>query len=283
MELNYVNYFNEFEKEFERLKNASEDVLTISIEIIQYIENKLKEIYKWLKKHIFETPQEEIYFFKELKPRMVSKLLFYKELLKLEASLPPNKKNKRKHYEDLLTKINRYAVSNREFYEYYRSRTSFKDEDLFVRRSYKNIFLYDCYLINYDSKLSTSHDFNVAIIISNDMLSSHLENKIDELYSKTTSNKPPMDHKFNWTGTKVDMTEVVYACQATGCINNGNFDLKEFAVFLGTMLNMEIDANLYGNYSDIKSRKIPKTRFLNMMSDKLIEKIDIEDSKKKPL
>ena len=282
MEVNYINYFNEFEREYEVLKNASDDVLTVSLEILHYIETKLKELHKWLKKHVFKTLQEEIYFFKELKPRMVSKLLFYKELLKLEASLPPSKKKKRKHYEELLTAIHQYVINNKEFYEYYRSRTSFRDKDLFVRRCYKDIIRYDCCLINFDSKLSTSHDFNVAIIIANDMFTSYLENKLDELNGKCKFNSTQINHKFNWTGTKVDLTEMVYGFQAAGSINNGNFDLKEFAIFLGTMFNVEIDSNLYGNYSDIKSRKVSKTRFINTMSVKLIEKMDDEDSKKKP-
>ena len=282
MEVNYINYFNEFEREYEVLKNASDDVLTVSLGIIHYIEKKLKEMFNWLKKHVFKTLQEEIYFFKELKPRMVSKLLYYKELMNLESSLPPSKKNKRKHCEELLSKINEYAVSNREFYQYYRSRTIVKDEDLFVRRSYKDIVRDDCCLINFDSKLCTSHDFNVATIIANDMFTSYLENKLDELNGKCKFNSIQIDHKFNWTGTKVDLTEMVYGFQAAGSINNGNFDLKEFAIFLGTMFNVEIDSNLYGNYSDIKSRKVSKTRFINTMSDKLIEKMDNEDSKKKP-
>jgi len=282
MDLNYINYFNEFEREYEVLKNTSDDVLTVSLEIIHYIEKKLKELHKWLKEHVFKTLQEEIYFFKELKPRMVSKLLFYKELLKLEASLPPSKKKKRKHYEELLTAIHQYVITNKEFYEYYRSRTSFRDEDLFVRHCYKDIIRYDCCLINFDSKLSTSHDFNVATIIANDMFTSYLENKLDELNGKCKFNSTQIDHKFNWTGTKVDLTEIVYGFQAAGSINNGNFDLKELAIFLGTMFNVEIDSNLYGNYSDIKSRKVSKTRFINTMSDKLIEKMDNEDSKKKP-
>jgi RteC protein len=282
MDLDYINYFNEFEREYEVLKNASDDVLSVSLEIIHYIEKKLNEIYKWLKKHVFKTVQEEIYFFKELKPRMVSKLLFYKELLKLEASLPPSKKKKRKHYEELLTKIHQYVVTNKEFYEYYRSRTSFRDEELFVRHYYKDIIRYDCCLINFDSKICTSHDFNVATIIANDMFTSYLENKLDVLNGKCKFNSAQLEHKFNWTGTKVDLTEMVYGFQATGSINNGNFDLKEFAIFLGTMFNVEIDSNLYGNYSDIKSRKVPKTRFINTMSDKLMEKMDNEDSKKKP-
>ena len=71
--------------------------------------------------------------------------------------------------------------------------------------------------------------------------------------------------------------KIVYGFQASGCINNGNFDLKELAIFLGTLLNVEIDSNLYGHYSDIKSRKVSKTRFINTMSEKLIEKIEEDD------
>jgi len=58
MDLNYINYINEFEREYEVLKNASEDVLTVSLEIIHYIEMKLKEMFNWLKKHVFKTRQK---------------------------------------------------------------------------------------------------------------------------------------------------------------------------------------------------------------------------------
>ena len=279
---NYITYFKDFEREYESLKKTSDDVLSISLEIIHYIEKKLKEIYIWLKKYVFLSVQEEVFFFKELKPRMVSKLLYYKAILKLETSLPQTKSDKKKKYENLLTDIHLYTVNNRDVYEYYRSRSSHKDEDHFVRNSYKDIVQYDCCLINYDSRISTSHDYKMATIIANDMFANLLENKLDELEGKIISKINPFDFKFNWTGTKVDMTELVYGLQASGSINNGNFDLKEFAVYFGNMLNFEIEANLYGHYSDIKSRKVSKTRFINTMSGKLIEKMDNEDSKKKP-
>ena len=267
MEVNYINYFNEFEKEYEVLKNTSDDVLSISLEIIQYIEKKLKEIHKWLKKHVFLSVQEEIYFFKELKPKMVSKLLFYKELLKLEASLPPSKKKKRKHYEELLTAIHQYVTTNKEFYEYYRSRSSHKDEDHFVRHSYKDIIKYDCYLINYDSKLSTSHDYNVATIIANDMFTSHLENKLEELNSNNPTTYNPMNNKITWTGTKVDMAEMIYGLYYKNMLNDGKADIKEIAKALCFAFNIEIDdKTLYRCLQDIKRRSPIKAVFLQNLS-----------------
>lgn len=268
MEVNYISYFNEFEREYEVLKNASDDDLTVSLEIMHYIEKKLKEMFKWLKKYVFETYQEEIYFFKELKPRMVSKLLFYKELLKLEASLPPSKKKKRKHYEELLTGIQQYVITNKEFYEYYRSRTSFRDEDLFVRHCYKDIIRYDCCLINFDSKLSTSHDFNVATIIANDMFTSHLENKLEELNGNNPTTYNPMTNKITWTGTKVDLVEMIYGLYYKKILNNGKADIKEIARSLCFAFNIDIDEKaLYRNLQDIKKKYPLNAIFLQNLSD----------------
>jgi hypothetical protein len=268
MEVNYINYFNEFEREYEVLKNASDDVLTVSLAIIHYIEKKLKEIFKWLKKHVFKTLQEEIYFFKELKPRMVSKLLYYKELLNLESSLPPSKKNKRKHYDELLSKIHQYVLSNKEFYQYYRSRTTVKDDDLFVRRSYKNIVRDDCCLINFDSKLCTSHDFNVAIIIANDMFTIYLENKLDELNGNITTKYIPTNNKIIWTGTKIEMTEMIYGLYYKKVLNGGRADIKEIARTLCIAFNIEMDdKTLYRYLQDIKKRYPINAIFLQSLSD----------------
>jgi hypothetical protein len=257
MDSNYINYFNEFEREYEVLKNGSEDVLTVSLEIIHYIEKKLKEIFKWLKKYVFETYQDEIYFFKELKPRMVSKLLFYKELLNLEASLPPSKKNKRKHYEELLSRIHQYVLSNKEFYQYYRSRTTVKDEDFFVRRSYKDIVRDDCCLINFDSKLCTSHDFNVATIIANDMFTRHLENKLDEIDANYTTKYNPTNNKITWTGTKIEITEMIYGLYYKKMLNGGNIDIKEIARGFSIAFNIDIDEKTLYRYLQTSKRDIP--------------------------
>ena len=63
-----VTFFNEFENEFEILKNSITDAINQANELIKFIEKKIKELYRWLKTYVFESISEEIYFFKELKP-----------------------------------------------------------------------------------------------------------------------------------------------------------------------------------------------------------------------
>jgi len=281
MNPNSIHYFNEFDRAYETLRNSTKDDLTTSYKMISFIENHLHDIHRWLRLYIFDTVEEEIYFFKELKPLMVSKLLYYKALLKLEAGFPQTKIEQRKFYETLLVEIHLYNQKHRELYEYYRSRSSHRDQELFVRCDQKNLIQYDCSQINYDSKISTYHDYKIASFISNDMQAQYIQKKLDALDGSFVSKIDPIAPPFYWTAGKVAMTEMVYAFQATGSINHGHFDLIELAQYLGSMFHTDIESNLYGNYSDIKNRKGVRTRYLNSMSEKVNEKMDREDAKRR--
>lgn len=266
------NYFYEFECEYEALKRSITDVLDLSFKMIDFIQEKLKEIGNWLKRHLFATVQEEIQFFKELKPKIVSKLVFHQSILKIETKLPPTKKKKKKHYEKELVNIYEYGMNNKEFYEYYRSKGSYKDEEYFVRKQYKNLWD-NCVLINFDSKLCTSHDFIYATFIANEMLEGYLEKKLEELNGKCSLSNPAISN-LNWTASKVDLVELVYALQLSGAVNGGNIDIKELAICFGKMLNIDIEDNLYRAYLDIKSRKTTQTKFLKTIKENLNRKLN---------
>lgn len=241
--------------------------------MIPFLEKRIKELHKWLKNHIFENQEEEIYFFKELKPKLASKLIYYKTILKIESNAPATKKLKKKFYEKALFKIYQYSKNNKEFYEYYRSRASFKDQEYFLRNNENYISLDDCYLMNYDSSLCTSHDYKVAIIMSNDLLSNYLENRIETLEKSCKVKYPsPISH-LNWTGSKIDLTELIYALHQQKVFNGGNTDIKEMATLFGKMFNIEIEESIYRNYADIKNRKSNRTKFLVGLSENLNNKI----------
>ena len=266
------NYFYEFECEYEALKNSKYDVLELCHKMIEFIQEKLKELGKWLKSHIFSTIQEEIQFFKELKPKMVSKIIYHQQLLKIEGSLPPTKKKKKKHYEKELVKLYEYGMNNKEFYEYYRSKGSYKDEEYFVRKQYKNLWDNCSHLIS-DSKLCTSHDFILATFIANEILEGYLEKKLEELNGNHLINNSLLNSNLNWTASKVDLVELIYALHLSGAINAGNCDVKEIATYFGKMFNVDIEDNIYRAFIDIKSRKTIQTKFLNTIKENLNRKM----------
>lgn len=270
------NYFYEFECEYEALKSTTNDVLVLCHKMIEFIEEKLKELGKWLKNHVFSTIQAEIQFFKELKPKMVSKIIYHHQLLKIESSLPPTKKKKKKHYEKELVKLYEYSMNNKEFYEYYRSKGSFKDEEYFVRKQYKNLWDNCSHLIS-DSKLCTSHDFVLTTFIANEILEGYLEKKLEELNGNNGITNSLLSSNLNWTASKVDLVELIYALQLSGAINGGNCEVKEIATYFGKMFNVDIEDNIYRAFIDIKSRKTNQTKFLNTITDNLNRKIDEDE------
>lgn len=270
-------FFRELEQDFLSIKSAESNTILRCQKIIRFLEKKLKQLNKWVKNHQFQCQKEEIYFFKELKPSLISKILFYQNVLKIESCLPPGKKAKKKHYIKALNKLSELIHDNRDFYEYYRSRATYNDEQYFTRRPYKDIFRDDPMQLYFDSKISTSHEYQVAIIICSDMLVNYLERRIDEINPKNGISNFRDPVNYTWSGNKIDLVELIYALKHTGVINNGNVDVKELAANLGKVFNIDLEDNIYRIYQDIKSRKNVRTKFLNKLADNLNQKLEEED------
>ena len=276
-----LNFFSEFEKEYQNIKTTNSDSIVIAHKVTELIETRSKELFKWLKKHKFSSPEEEIYFFKDLKPIFISKLIYYKTVLSIETNLPTSKKNKIKFYEEALNSIQENTNKNRKFYEYYRARASHKDNIYFLRNCDANILKRDCSLINYDVKLCTTHDYNMAVMIANDILTNYLENKIEQLENNSSIVHPSIQQTINWTGNKIDLIELIYALHHSKKINNGSTDIKELALFFGKIFNQNIEENIYRFYIDIKNRKTGRSKFINQLSEVLEKQILAEENESK--
>lgn len=207
---NYIDFFTAFEKDFENLKLSYSDTIIQAIALIEFIERKIKELFTCLKTYIFESSEAEIYFFKELKPKLISKLIFYKEVLKLESCLPTPKKLKVRHYEKALDITFQNGKKFKEFKQYYRSKSTCNDFNHFIRNNEKSL-IHDCELLNYDERLSTSHDYKLAIIMANDLFSDYVENKIEGINNSCNLHHPSLQSNLNWTGSKIELVELVYA------------------------------------------------------------------------
>jgi len=273
-----IPFFQELERDFELRKNTQSNSIEHSQEMIFFLEKKLKEINQWVKTFCFTTEIDEIHFFKELKPSLVSKILYYKYILKIESTLPHGKKGTRKHYIKALNKASQHGKENREFYEYFRCRATYSDTDYFIRRPYKDIIRNHSMLLYFDSKIATSHDYEVANLICADMLINYLENKIDEIDNQNGTIHYGQQINYSWSGTKIDLVELIYALKHSKLINNGNTDVKELATHIGKIFNMELDDSIYRIYQDIKVRKTVRTKFLNSLVDNLNQKLMEEDS-----
>ena len=268
------NSLVDFEHELSLILNTHSDEVEKAKKIIIFIEDILKQLTDWLKHHVFETIQEEIKFFKEIKPNIVAKLIFYKEILSLVASLPLDKSKRIKHFEKKLDAINHFYRKNREFIKYIKSHSTHFDELYFTRKKYKDIFLNDCSVIIHDAKLCTSHDFLLAEVIAFELLALHIENRIDNLNQSCAITNNQIKSNLHWTAKKVDLIELIYALHEAKVFDNGEADIKEITHVFEKAFQIELEDKVYGSFGDIKKRKTNQTRFLSHLQKVLETKIE---------
>ncbi|MGV8963389.1 MAG: RteC domain-containing protein [Candidatus Saccharimonadaceae bacterium] len=265
-------FYNETLHHLEILINELELEADSSIQrietIIHLIVECLSEVKEYILKNGFQNINEEIHFFKHQKPVIVSKLIYYNAVYKIEAKKPYGAKPIRKYLNKELKKLKRFFDNNIDFYKYYRSNNSFLDERFFVRGKHDIKLWLDTIYFETDQSFSISHDYKVAKIIANDLIQVYIENQLN---TKTSNNAP-----LNWTGNKTALTELIYALYSLGVFENGNVDIKLISKTFEKTFNIDL-GDFYHTFMELKSRKINRTKFLDNLRDALIKKMDEQD------
>lgn len=252
------------------------DCPTKSIEaVIQLIITSLSDLKGFILKKDFKNTEEEIYFFKYQKPLIVSKLIYYNAIYKIETRKPfGNRKNIRKYLKVELYKLKRFFDNNRDFYKYYRTNSTYLDHKYFVRSSHDIKLCLDTFYFEADHSFSTSHDYKVAKIIANDLIQVYIEDQLNST-SKQRKNEGSM---LNWTASKTALIELIYALHAQGVFENGNADIKLIAKSFESFCNIDL-GDFYRTYLELKNRKLNRTKFLDTMHESLLKKMDEQDER----
>jgi hypothetical protein len=200
-------------------------------------------------------------------------------MLEIESNAPTSsKKLKIKYYKAIINECHRVSKKDNEFYKYYRSGFTHNDHLYFTRSGTKQTINKHIIRIFIDVKRCSLYDYNVATILANDKLIEYYEEKLEHINNESSICNQTSKSNLHWTGSKVDLTELLYAIHNAKVINNGNADIKELAVNLGRVLNIDIEEGVYRAYLDIKSRKTTKTKFLNTIAENLNQKMIEEEN-----
>ena len=207
------------------LEAEKEEILDKAEEGILIVRRTLKLLRNYVIKRSFKDLNEEIHFFKNTKPYVFSKLIYYVKLFSIESKRPrSSNKSQIKYFNNHIDKLQDYFNDNLEFYHYYRRGAKFLDEEYFIRGKVDFRLFPDSLSFFTDDKFSTSHDTTVAKILAYDMLIIYLKREIDKLENKnnmeTNYNAFKNQSKLFWTGNKTDLIELIYALHSSGSINS---------------------------------------------------------------
>jgi len=237
------------------------------------LNSALSKLRTFILNYDFKNEEEEIQFFKVIKPGIVSQLIYFVKINNIESKKPMGSiENKQSHFNHELEKLTLFSSSHLEFYRYYRMNSTFLDDKFFVRGREDINFHIDNPLIYIDPDFSTSMDYMVAEIIANDRLEVFLKTELDALTIKDSNpNWGQIGMQGNltleWTDDKSSLVELIYAINAVGSLNHGKCEISVLTAFFEQNFNVRL-TDVYRTYIDIKGRDTP-TKYLDRMRTSL--------------
>lgn len=259
MKTHLFKVLNDFEQHLSHLSLANDNPLKCYEKSVQHTDELIKELKNEIINHEFKNKKEEIYFFKHIKPHIVSKRILYKALYDIESKKTTVcKKTLVACYEREIQKLQFFFEDNKDFYAYYRTESTNLDKQYFRRNKNKKPIHQDSFSTQFDPCFSTSHDYKLAEIIANEELKLFLQKKLSELPVFDPKNTPYeiVNNLLVWTEDKSKLIQIIYGLYLQKVFNNGQVEIKEIAVYFEKVFHIEL-GDIYGAFKEMKKRKKP--------------------------
>ena len=249
--------------------------------MVRFIAPMYEQLREMIISYSFPSVEDEICFFKELKPEILSKYIYFNKVYHIELKCPDGSNDCIREYLSAeLDKLTYFFRNNIEFYQYIRSQSTHLDNFYFTRKPIGTSIIPSFESFQYDSDplFSTGYDYKVAKILCNKYLKVYLENRMVKL--NNAEYKAGRSSNFNsvcFTGKKNTLIELGYALISSGDINHGNIEIKEFMEYLSFVFNIDL-GDYYDAYIAMKERK-NRTSYLNKLIENLTKRMNEDDAK----
>lgn len=266
-------HLRQLEKKLEILHEEPLDTLE---RIVQSLNSCQQTLYFMRERVVnvgFKDKESECLFFKNIKPIIVSYVIYYMNLMEIERGRPyGSNKIIKKYFLAQISFLQSYFWENKEFYQYYLHGLTDRDEEFFLRKDDSLKLHFDSIPSIIDSHFSTTHDLVLAKILGNIKTIKYLQIKLAETKYKNAHIPAQEISSLKWTGAKIDFVELVYALHSSNLVNNGQAGINELAENLENIFSIKIP-DIYRSFLEIKARKSAPTKLLDILKTSLINKI----------
>lgn len=128
LETYFAGLLQKVEWQIQEYEDTAADTLTLCRLCVDYLQEILGELKTFIISYPFASTEEEIHFFKELKPLLASKIIYYNTVYKIEVRFPSGSEDVQRDY--LLSETDRISKSfqrNLAFYQYHRTKATYLD------------------------------------------------------------------------------------------------------------------------------------------------------------
>jgi hypothetical protein len=271
--------YAEMNEALEQVAMASDNILQRAERSYHVVENTLRALKEYIISYTFKDKDEEIKFFKEIKPLFLSELIYYMEVFQVEAWKPPvGKQDEIAHYGLGARRVDFYLKRYNELYTYYRKGSSINDEHYFLRKETAPGLITPISMSDMDPRFSTVYSFQFAKMQAYEHFSNYLHQCIYRLEHPGMEQIKDEGKKSRniWTDSKADLIELAYGIYARGSVNHGKADIKEIITALELIFNVNL-GNFYRTFQNLRIRKKNRTPYWDAAKHDLIKIMDNTD------
>ena len=259
------------ETQLERIERRNTPAMIVAQQAIDHLEGILSKLREKIVGHQFPCDDDEIYFFKHIKPRLFSNLIYYHKVRTIELSRPLGGNEAQASYlKRELDRIGDFFDRNHDFFRYHRSGSSYLDHHYFRRGKPAILVDMESFFFERDPRFSTCGDFKLAKLIASQRLQVWLQQELDLIDGYRRDHIPK--RRLTWTARKVELIELIEAVVAKGCIDHGKASVQEVVSYAEMVLNIDL-GNVTRTFYDLCIRSNP-TRFLDELREALTEKVE---------
>jgi hypothetical protein len=253
---------------------------------IKLIKSYIEQLKQFIEENEFKSNQEEIFYFKELKPQFCALLIYYCRVHDYQINTPiGSSSEKQAHIKKQLNSLTLDFTKHRSFYLYIISEETHLDEKYFLRENAKKNLAFETYSTDFDFRYCTGFDQQVAMLIAHKKLEYFYQNELNLMVNpeqfRSNSQKSENTHyesyyeknKLKWTESQSALTELIYALYESKTFNYGNTTVQEITKHFEIVFDMKI-SNIHRSFSDIKNRKNGSLKFLDALVNRLNLYID---------
>jgi hypothetical protein len=261
---------------------AAESDLPARVETcIRICEESLLQLRQWVMECSFPGRECEIYFFKQVKPVIMARYIYYQKIYRLHIGyFNGSGLLEKERLERELQAIARYFADNADFYTYYRMGYTHHDELFFVRGAYNWKI---CPEVNhFDGIFSTSGDGKLAELMACELLLKYIDGMLNpslKLTESVNTCRPAGSSTLQCTASPTDIVELGYALYATGFFNNGKASVRDIMNFLSEVLRLNL-RNYSQTFYHIRERKGNVTKYLDELKTGFVRYVDRLDQLK---
>ena len=165
---------SDIQKQEQKMSSEASSFMDEAYGMTIYLKELLSDVKEDIVKDGFTNKEDEILFFKQIKPTVLGKLIYYNKVFRIETACPASNGHIYENYFAMhlreLKKEYMEHVCNSDFYRYYRSGRTDRDEQYFTLGKINCNDGLNSFVFEIDTKFSTYFDYKVAKIIANELV-----------------------------------------------------------------------------------------------------------------